>query len=316
MPRRGFQQEGRGNNSGAEAPPYKRFCMLAQLIINGLVIGCCYGLIAIAMVIVYKTSNVLNFAQGELAMFSTFFAYTLLASLHLPFIAAFFLTILFAFLLGALVEFCFLRPAREPTLLGLIIITLGCEMILYGLAGWLWGSETKSFPLPIEDTSIHTIGGVVISDLNLLIFGVSILLMALLFLFFRFSKFGIAMRATAQDPEAASLMGIKVKRINTLSWGLSCAIGGVTGMLIAPITMLDPNMMMDPLLKGFASAVMGGMTSLPGCIVGGWLLGIIENLVAGYVSTEFKSVVAFVIIVLVLCIRPSGLFSKHYVRKV
>jgi branched-chain amino acid transport system permease protein len=290
--------------------------MLAQLIIGGLAIGCCYGLIAMAMVIIYKTSNVLNFAQGELAMVSTFFAYTLLVYLKVPFIAAVLLTVVFAFALGAVVELLFLRPAREPTLLGLIIITLGCEMILFGLAGWIWGSDTKSLPSPIEDTSIHMIGSVVISDLDIAIFAASLAIMLLLFLFFRFSKLGIAMKATAQDPEAAKLMGIRVKRIYTISWGLSSALGGLAGILIAPITKLDPPMMMDPLLKGFAAAVLGGMTSLFGCVLGGWILGVLENLVGGYVSTAFKSVVAFLVIVLVLCIRPSGLFARHYERKV
>lgn len=290
--------------------------MLVQLVISGLAIGCCYGLIALAMVIIYKTSNVLNFAQGDLAMVSTFVAWTMLVHLNIPFAAAFLLTVVFAFILGAAVEFFFLRPAREPTILGLVIITLGCEMMLYGIAGWIWGSDTKSFPSPIKDTSIHTLGGVVVSDLNIAIFAASLALMLLLFLFFRFSKFGIAMRAAAQDPEAARLMGIRVNRVYTVSWGLSSAIGGLAGILMAPITMLDPNMMMDPLLKGFASAVLGGMTSLPGCVLGGWILGVLENLVAGYVSTEFKSVVAFVVIVLVLCIRPSGLFARHYERKV
>ena len=290
--------------------------MLAQLVISGLSIGFCYGLVALAMVIVYKTSNVLNFAQGELAMVSTFVAYSLLTSLHVPFAAALVLTLAFAFALGAAIEFCFLRPARNPTLLGLLIITLGCEMMLYGAAGWIWGSDTKSFPSPISDTSIHVVRGVVISDLNIVIFSACFLLMIFFFAFFRFSRTGVAMRATAQNPLAARLMGIRVEGIYSLTWGISSTVGALAGILMAPITMLDPNMMMDPLLKGFAAAVLGGMTSLPGCMVGGCLLGVMENLVGGYLSTEFKSVVAFIVIILVLCLRPSGLLGRHYVRKV
>jgi branched-chain amino acid transport system permease protein len=160
------------------------------------------------------------------------------------------------------------------------------------------------------------LGDIVVSDLNIVVVATAVLLMLLLGAFFRFTRLGIAMKATAQNPAAAELMGIRTKRIYTFTWGLSSLVGAVAGMLMAPITMLDPNMMMDPMLKGFAAAVLGGMTSLVGCVLGGCLLGVIENLVAGYLSTEFKSVVAFVIIVLVLCIRPSGLLGRHYVRKV
>lgn len=300
--------------------------MLGQLIISGLSIGFCYALIALAMVIIYKTSEVLNFAQGELAMVSTFVAYALLTDLGVPFLLAFPLTLAFAFALGALVHLCFLRPAREPTLLGLIIITLGSEMILYGTAGWLFGADTKNFPSPISDTNVHVLrnvhvgalsfGDVVVSDLNIAIVVTAVVLMGLLAAFFRFTRLGIAMKATAQNPAAAELMGIRTRRIYTFTWGLSSLTGAVAGMLMAPITMLDPNMMMDPMLKGFASAVLGGMTSLVGCVLGGCILGVVENIVAGYISTEFKSVVAFVIIVAVLCIRPSGLLGKHHVKKV
>jgi len=289
---------------------------LSQVIVSGLAIGSCYALIALAMVIIYKTSEVLNFAQGEMAMVSTFFAYTLLDTYNLPFILAFPLTLIFSLILGMIIEFVLLRPAKDPTLLGLIVITLGAEMILYGFAGWKWGADTKNFPSPILDTNVYNIKGVVISQLNLWIFVVCISLMLILFLFFRYSKLGIAMKATAQNQMAARLMGIRSKRILSLTWGLSSLVGAVAGVLIAPITLLDPNMMIDPLLKAFASAVLGGMTSLPGAAVGGGILGVVENLFGWYVSTEFKSVVAFAIIVIVLCVRPSGLLAKHYVKKV
>ncbi|MDY7032891.1 MAG: branched-chain amino acid ABC transporter permease [Thermodesulfobacteriota bacterium] len=289
---------------------------LSQVIASGLAIGSCYALIALAMVIIYKTSEVLNFAQGEMAMVSTFIAYTLLTTYDIPFIIAFPLTLLFSLILGMIIEFLFLRPAKDPTVLGLIVITLGAEMILYGIAGWKWGAETKSFPSPILDTKVYNIKGIVISQLNIWVFVVCIGLMLLLFLFFRFSTLGVAMKATAQNHMAARLMGIRAKRILSFTWGLSALIGAVAGVLIAPITLLDPNMMVDPLLKAFASAVLGGMTSMPGAAVGGGILGVVENLFGWYVSTEFKSVVAFAIIVIVLCVRPSGLLARHYVKKV
>lgn len=290
--------------------------MFGQLIISGLAIGSLYALIALAMVIIYKTSEVLNFAQGDMAMVSTFVAYMLLEDYHLPFPMAFGLSLVFALLLGMALEFLFLRRAKNPTILGLLVITLGCEMILYGLAAWKWGAEQKSLPFPISDTRVYHLGRVVVSELNLWTFAICIVAMGLLFVFFRYTKVGIAMKATQQNPVSARLMGIRTKRIFSLTWGLSSLIGALAGLLIAPIATLDPYMMLDPLLKGFAAAVLGGMTSLPGAALGGFILGVIENLFGGYISLEFKSVVAFVIIVVVLCIRPSGLLARHYIKKV
>jgi branched-chain amino acid transport system permease protein len=354
--------------------------MLLQLIFMGLVAGCCYALIALAMVIIYKTSEILNFAQGELAMFSTFIAFLLLESFHLPPAAAFPAALAFAMLLGALCELLFLKPAREreraapllvlwsftlfiiylaafeepgvpallavgvvvfavwmtaetfspkrpprqPSLLGLIIITLGLEMILYGLAGWIWGATQKDFPSPIVDTVVYeAMTGdkqlLVVGSLDLVIFSVSIFLMTLLFLFFRYMRVGIAMKATAQNLIASRLMGIRTGRIFSFTWALSCLIGAVAGLLIASgPPPLDPNLMLDPLLKGFAAAVLGGMNSLPGAVLGGCILGIVENLAAGYLPAgpQFKSTIAFLVIVLILCFRPSGLLGHHYVKKV
>lgn len=290
--------------------------MLGQLIVGGLSAGSCYALVALALVIVYKTSDVLNFAQGEMAMVSAFVAYALLATAGLPFPAAFAGTILFAALLGAALEFVFLRRAKAPSTLGLIIMTLGFEMILYGFAGWKWGSDPRNLPLPVSDSVVYPIGPVVVSQLNVAIFATSLVLMGALFLFFRYTRLGIAMKATAQNPEVARLMGIPSGRVLSLTWALSSIIGAVAGMLLAPLTMLDPSMMLDPLMKGFAAAVLGGMTSLPGAVAGAFILGVVESVFGGYVSIEFKSVVAFAIIVGVLCVRPSGLFARHYVRKV
>jgi branched-chain amino acid transport system permease protein len=348
--------------------------VLAQLIVMGLAAGCLYSLIALAMVIIHKTSEILNFAQGEMAMISTYFAFFLLTRLELPFWAAFPAALGFSLLLGALCELLFLGPAREhgrviplillwsftalmvylaifsapgvpvtlavvvlafaiwitaellgkkklwraPTLLGLIIITLGMEMILYGAAGGIWGASQESLPTPVSDLSVHELGSVVISDLNLVIFGTSVVLMLGLFLFFRYTRVGIAMKATAQNPLAARLMGIRPRRIYLLTWALSSLVGAIAGLLTASAQPLDPNLMMEPLLKGFAAAVLGGMNSLPGAAVGGYLLGILENLAAGYLpdGTQFKSTIAFLVIVLVLCVRPSGLLGRHYIKKV
>jgi|UniRef100_A0A7C4EXN3 branched-chain amino acid transport system permease protein len=287
-----------------------------DLIIGGLSIGACYALVALAMVIIYKTSEVPNFAQGEMAMVSTFVAYTLVSSYGVNFWTAAATTILFAFLLGVALEVSFLRPAKDPTVLGLIVITLGAEMILYGFAGWKWGANQNPFPVPFSEYTGYSPFGVTITEINLWTFVISLAVMLLLFLFFRFTKLGTAMKAVQQNQFAAKAMGIPTRRILSLTWGLSSATGAVAGMLIAPIATLDPNMMLDPMLKGFAGAVLGGMTSLPGAAFGGYILGLVENFFGGYVSLSFKSVVAFLVIVLILCVKPSGLFVRHFERKV
>jgi len=290
--------------------------MFGQLIVSGLAVGACYALLALAMVIIYKTSEVLNFAQGEMAMVSTFVAFTILEGYHVPFQWAVLITFLFAIFIGIFFEMVFLRQAKDPTVLGLIIITLGFEMILMGFAGWKWGPDQRPFPFPVSNVETYNFYGLIISKINFWTILISLVLMFVLFLFFRCTKLGIAMRATQQNQLAARVMGIRTKWILSFTWALSSLIGAVAGMLIAALGVLDPPMMMDPLLKGFASGVLGGMTSLPGTAVGGAMLGIIENLFGGYVSLAFKSVVAFAIIVLMLCIRPSGLLARHYVKKV
>jgi len=290
--------------------------MFGQLIVSGLAVGACYALLALAMVIIYKTSEVLNFAQGEMAMVSTFVTFSLLETYHVPFEWAVVSTFLFAILLGMFFELVFLRQAKDPTVIGLIIVTLGFEMILMGFAGWKWGPDQRSFPFPVSNIESYNFYGLIISKINFWTILISLVLMFILFLFFRYTKLGIAMRATQQNQLAARVMGIRTKWILSFTWAISSLVGAVAGMLIAALGVLDPPMMMDPLLKGFASGVLGGMTSLPGTAVGGAILGIIENLFGGYVSLSFKSVVAFAIIVLMLCVKPSGLLAKHYVKKV
>jgi branched-chain amino acid transport system permease protein len=290
--------------------------MFLQLLLSGIAFGSLYALIALAMVIIYKTSEVPNFGQGEMAMLSTFVAFMLLDTYGHSFLVSFLGALVFAALLGVFLEFVFLRRAKDPNILSLILITLGFEMILYGVASWKWGADQRDLSFPVSDFDLVNLGPAVISYLNLATLLVALVLMILLFLFFRYTKVGIAMKATQQNPMAARVNGIRVNRILSVTWAMSSTIGAVAGILLAPVATLDPNLMLEPLLKGFASAVLGGMTTLVGAALGGYILGVIENLFGGYVSLEFKSIVAFGIIVLVLCFRPSGLFAKHYVRKV
>jgi branched-chain amino acid transport system permease protein len=290
--------------------------MIGQLIIEGLAIGACYGLFGIAVVIIYKTSEVVNFAQGEMAMMSTFVAYHILTYYHYPFWAAYLLAMVFAVLLGIAVEFVFLRPAKNPNLLGLIVITLGAEMLLMGLASWKWGAEQKEFTLPFSTLNTHEpIKGLIINDWSMAVFAAAAILMIILFLFFKYTKLGVAMRATQQNQHAAKIMGVRVERVFSLAWGFSSFIGATAAMFFAGRATLDPAYMMEPFMRAFAAAVLGGLMSIPGVVIGGELLGLIENFF-GYAWPEWKPIVAFVVIVLVLCVRPSGLFAKHYVKKV
>lgn len=286
-----------------------------QMLVNGVAVGSAYALMGLAMVIVYKTSEVPNFAQGEMALVVTYVTFVMLAGFGLPLYLALPVTLAFAFVLGAVLEFAVLRRAKEPSVLGMINITIGLEMVLMGLVSWKFGAEEKTLPFPISPYDSIVVGDIFLSTLEALTLGVALGVMVVLFFFFRFSRLGMAMKATQQNPVAARIMGIRTNRIMMITWGISSLVGALAGVLIAPVIM-QPYMMWDPMLKGFAAAVLGGMTSLPGAVVGAYILGIIENLFGGYVSIEFKSVVAFVIIVLVLCVRPSGLFARHYVKKV
>jgi len=286
-----------------------------QMVLSGIAVGSSYALMGLGMVLIYKASEVPNFVQGEMALLPVFITYMLLSSYGLPYYIAFPATLIFAFILGCILEFAVLRRAKEPNVLGLIIITIGLEMLLIGFVSWKFGAEQHVMPFPISTYDAIILGDIFISTLDMLTLVVALIIMLILFLFFRFSKIGVAMKATQQNENAAALMGIKTHQIRMITWGISAVVGSVAGLLIAPVLM-QPYMMWDPMLKGFAGAVVGGMTSLPGAVFGAYIVGVVEHLFGGYVSIEFKSVVAFVVIVLVLCIKPSGLFARHYVKKV
>lgn len=286
-----------------------------QMVLSGIAVGSSYALMGLGMVLIYKASEVPNFVQGEMALLPVFIAFMLLSSYGVPYYVAFPATLVFALLLGCFLEFAILRRAKEPNVLGLIIITIGMEMMLLGFVSWKFGADQRAMPFPISTYDSIIIGDLFISTLELLTLVVALIIMLSLFLFFRFSKMGVAMKATQQNENAAALMGIKTKQIRMVTWGISSMVGSVAGLLIAPV-LLEPYMMWDPMLKGFSGAVVGGMTSLPGAVFGAYIVGIVEHLFGGYVSIEFKSVVAFAIIVVVLCIKPSGLFARHYVKKV
>jgi branched-chain amino acid transport system permease protein len=289
---------------------------VGQLLVEGLAIGACYGLFATAVVIIYKTSEVVNFAQGEMAMFASFVAFHILSVYHYPFWLAFLITMVFSIFLGILIEYLFLRPAKHPSILGMIVITLGAEMFLVGLAGWKWGAEQKYFSLPLDPAVTYVpFKGMIINNWTIAVFVVTTCIMMFLYLFFQYSRLGVAMRATQQNRHAAKIMGIRTERVFSFAWGFSSLIGAIAGMFFASRATLDPAFMMEPFLRAFAAAVLGGLMSIPGVIIGGGLMGLIENFF-GYYFPHWKPIVAFIVIILVLCLRPSGLFTKHFVKKV
>ena len=290
--------------------------MLPQVIAGGLSAGSIYALVALALVITYKTTEVPNFAQGEMAMVSAFVAYVMMTEFQAGFIVAFSVALVFAFILGVGFEAVILRRVRNPTHLNILVVTLGFQLALFGLAGWKWGAEQRQFPFPISANEALQIGDVYISTLGVATIAISSVLMIGVFAFFRFTKLGVAMQATQQDSVAARINGVPTRRVVGLTFGISSVIGAVAAMLTAPLITLDTTLMSDPLLKGFAAAVMGGLNAPVGAVLGGYLLGMIENLFGAYISVEFKSAVAFLIIILVLCFRPSGLFARHHQRKV
>jgi branched-chain amino acid transport system permease protein len=286
-----------------------------QMVISGIAVGSSYALMALGMVLIYKASEVPNFVQGEMALLPVFIAYMIIYSYGQGVFTAFIGALVFALFLGCFLEFAVVRRAKNPNILGLIIITIGLEMVLLGLVSWKFGADQRIMPFPISSYDSFIVGDLYISKMDLLTLVTALVIMIALFLFFRFSKFGVAMKATQQNPIAARLMGIRTNRVKMVTWGISATVGTVAGLLIAPVIM-EPYMMWNPMLKGFAGAVVGGMTSLPGAVFGAYIVGVIEHLFGGYVSMDFKSVVAFAVIVIVLCVKPSGLFARHYVKKV
>jgi len=288
--------------------------ILAQQIISGLATGSLYALAALGLVLIFKTSDVVNFAQGEMAMFGTFIMFTFLKAGGLPYWGAFVLALAFAFLMGTAIERTVLRPLAQAPLISVLIATLGLMQIINGVAGWIWGYQAKPFPAAVSGSPI-SLGSLIITLPDLVNLLVSLVVMAGFFLLFKFTKLGVAMRAVAENRVAARLMGIPTDRILSLTWGLGGILAATAGILIAPVTNLDINMMADMQIKAFTAAVLGGFTSLPGAVVGGLTLGVVENIVGQFVP-QLKTPFAFALIVLVLVIKPTGLMGTVQRKKV
>jgi branched-chain amino acid transport system permease protein len=283
-------------------------------IFSGLANGCIYGSVALALVMIYQATHHINFAQGEMATFSTFIAWALIQA-GWSYWLAFLATVAISFAGGLLIQRLILRPVEKAPVLTNVIVFIGLLLIFNALSGWIFDHTLKSFPSPFpKDSALatnyfsaHNLGSVAV------MFGV----LLALYSFFRFTPIGLAMRAAAQNADSARLVGIRVSWMLGMGWGLAAAIGAVAGMMVAPIVFLDPNMMAGILLYGFAAALLGGIDKPWAAVIGGFVVGVLENLLGAYViGTELKLTVALVLIVATLTLRPDGLFGKKVVVRV
>jgi branched-chain amino acid transport system permease protein len=292
---------------------------VVQQIVSGLATGGVYASLALALVLIYRSMEALNFAQGEMAMFSTFIAWELIAVVHLNYYAAFAITIGVSIVGGFLLERVVIRPVEKAPPLTVVLVTLGLFFVVNGLAGLIWSYVIKPFPGPpgFPQTPV-SFGGVALGMQDLFLIGMTVVLLAILYAFFQYTKLGLAMRAAALYPETSRLLGVRTSQMLALGWGLAAGVGAVSGMLIAPIEFLDPNMMQPILLYAFAAAVLGGIENPLGAVVGGFLVGVLLALIGTYVpgARDLRLAFGLVIIVAVLIVRPGGLFGRAHVVRV
>lgn len=287
---------------------------LLHQIAAGLATGGVYASLALALVMIYQATHHVNFAQGELAMCSTYLAWWLVNA-GCPYWIAFVLTVGISFVVGMGIERVLIRRVEKAPVLSVVIVFIGMQFILNSLAGWVFGYTIQTFPSPFPEEP--PFGNPFINSHELGIVCVTFLVVGMLWAFFRFTETGLALRGAAANSESAGLCGIKVGSMLALGWGLAAAIGAVAGMLIAPVVFLDPNMMSGILIYAFAAALLGGIDSPVGAVLGGFALGVLENLAGAYlIGTELKLTVALLTIVVVLVVKPSGLLGKVVVTRV
>jgi branched-chain amino acid transport system permease protein len=291
--------------------------IFVQQVMSGLATGGIYASLALALVMIYQATDVVNFAQGEMAMFATYLAWSMLNA-GMPYWGAFLATLVIAFVGGVVIQRVIIRPVENKPILTIVIVTLGLLVICNSVAGWVWTYLQKPFPSPFPREPVR-MGNIVFGAHDLGEIAVTLVMLGLLFAFFRFTPLGLAMRAAAQNPVSSRLAGIRVSWMLALGWGLAATFGAVAGLMVAPILTLDPNMMGGIQIYAFAAATLGGFTSPLGAVVGGFMVGIVENLVGTYVSfigTELKLTVALAMIIVVLLVKPSGLFGRTQARRV
>ncbi len=283
-------------------------------VFSGLATGGIYASLALALVMIYQSTNHINFAQGEMAMFSTYLAWSLING-GIPYWWAFVLTVLISFVAGVIIERIIIRPVEHAPVLSVVTVFIALLVIFNSVAGWIFTYTIKTFPSPFPEQPLF--GNRYISSHELGSTGITLMVLIALYLFFRFTPLGLAMRAAAQNPLSSRLVGIRVGWMLALGWGLAAAVGAVAGMLVAPIVYLEPNMMAGVLLYAFAAALVGGIDNPFGAVLGGFMVGVLENLIGAYlIGTELKLTVALVLIIGVLLFKPTGMFGKVFVSRV
>jgi branched-chain amino acid transport system permease protein len=287
---------------------------LAHQIVAGIATGGIYASVALALVMIYQATHHVNFAQGEMATFSTYIALTFIGA-GLPYWVAFVATVVVSFAIGVVIERLLMRPVQHAPVLTHVGVFIGLLLIVGNATGWVFGYTTKVFPSPFESEGL-LLGGLV-SGHELGSTAVTLAVLLLVYLFFRHTTLGLAMRAAAYNPASSRLVGIRVGWMLALGWGLAAAVGAVAGMMVAPVVFLDPTMMLGILLYAFAGALLGGIDNPMGAVVGGFAVGVLENLAGAYVvGTELKLTVALAIIIGVLVVKPSGLFGRVVLSRV
>jgi branched-chain amino acid transport system permease protein len=289
---------------------------LIEQIVAGLAAGGIYASLALALVLIYRAMGLLNFAQGEFAMFTTFICWTLLTATNLPFAVAAGVAVAGGFVGGFAIERTMVRPFERSSHLAILIVTLALFQIVNSLAGLIWGYEPRPFPSPFPAAPID-LAGILIPIQNLGVIAVSLIVVGLLYLLFNRTRLGLAMRAAALYPEVTELLGVRTGLMLGLGWGLASAVGAVSGILVAPVVFLEPNMMQTVIIYAFAAAVLGGIDSPVGAVVGGLVLGISLALIGAYLPAlaDLRLALSLLLIVVLLLVRPSGLFGSRQVRR-
>ena len=288
-----------------------------QLVVSGFATGGIFASLALALVLIYNAMGLVNFAQGEMAMLATFIAYALIQS-GMNYWLAFPVTLALAFVGGVLVQRLVIRPVERAPILTLVIITLGLATLVNGLAGFIFGYVPRSFPSPFSTQTVDLLG-VFISYRDIGVIAVSGVVLLVLYLLLQRTTVGLTLRAAAHHPEASRLLGVRVSWMLALGWGLASAVGAVSGLMVAPILFLEPNMMQTIIIYAFAAAVLGGIESPLGAVVGGLSVGVTINLAGAYlpfVGGDLQLAVGLAIIIAVLILKPNGLFGRAAVRRV
>ena len=286
-----------------------------QLVVSGIASGGIFASLALALVLIYNAMGLVNFAQGEMAMFATFIAYALIEH-GMSYWIALPLTLAIAFVGGVAIQRLVIRPVERAPVLTLVIITLGLATLFNGLAGFLFGYVPRSFPSPFSVETVNILGAF-ISFQDLGVIAVSAVVLLLVYLLLQRTTLGLSMRAAAHNPESSRLLGVRVSWMLAIGWGLASLVGALSGIMVAPVLLLEPNMMQTIIIYAFAAAVLGGIESPLGAVVGGLIVGVTVNLAGAYlVGGDLQLAVAFLIIVIVLIVKPNGLFGRPSVRRV